>query len=41
MVRKEGKKDKMRTKMRREAIAYEERLERGGRMLWARRLRKS
>jgi len=34
---KEEKRDKMRTKMGRKAIAYEEKLERGGGTLWARR----
>jgi len=37
MIREEGKRDKMRTKMGRRAIAYEERLERRGGTLWARR----
>jgi len=37
MVREEGKRDKMRTRMGRRAIAYEEKLERGEGTLWARR----
>jgi len=36
MVREEGKRDKMRTKMGRRAIAYEK-LKRGGGTLWAKK----
>jgi len=37
MVKVEGKRDKMRTKLGRRAIEYEEKLEREEEMLWTRR----
>jgi len=37
MMREEGKREKMRTRMGRRAIAFEEKLERGEKSEWARK----
>ena len=37
MIREESKRDKLRTRMRKRAISYEEKLEREERSVWARK----
>lgn len=37
MIRKEGKREKMRTRLEKKAVRFKDKLERGGASLWARR----